>query len=344
MRKLLLTTTALVAAGAMSTAATASDFSISGNYKWSYDERDSGINTAGESGDRMYTEQNITMNWVNKTDAGLEISMHAAINSEGAGGNASESIRNEENAIKIKGGFGTIQLGSDDGAGDQLTRTAHDIFGTPDALHGDLPAFHRTGTDGNLADDNADLNHDIDDEANITYILPKMGGLTIGASYRDAGSGASENADETEVAAKFDFSAGDVNGSLHYGQNSMDGATVGATGLDASSMAIDVSMGNIRAVYATAQRDVSATVETEITDFGVSYKVNDGLTVAVVQTEVDENTGGETLDVTSIGATYTIVSGLTASLSYHDYDYKAGSSSETNDDGSNTTLSIVATF
>ena len=346
MRKLLLTTTALVAAGAISTAAMADGPSISGNFKFSFDERDSGINTAGESGDRMYTEQNITFNWVNKTEAGLEISMHSVLNSEGAGG--TETNGTDESAIKIKGGFGTIQLGNDDGAGDQLTRTAHDLFGTPDALHGDLPAFHRTAGTGNLADDNADLNHDIDDEANITYILPKMGGdaanLTVGASYKDAGSAASANNDETEVAARFSFSAGDINGSLHYGQNSQDGATVGAAGLDASSIGLDVSMGNIRAVYATAQRDVSATVETEITDYGISYKVNDDLSIAVVQTEVDENTGGETLDVTSIGASYTIVSGLTASLSYHDYDYKAGSSNETNDDGSNTTLSIVASF
>jgi len=348
MRKLVLTTTALVAAGAISTAANASDFSISGNYKWSYDERDSGISTTGASGDRMYTEQNFTLNWVNKTDSGLEISMHAAINSEGAGGNASEIIKNEENAIKIKGGFGTIQLGSDDGAGDQLTRTAHDILGTPDALHGDLPAFHRSaatsGTTGNLGDDNADLPTDIDDEANITYILPKMGGLTLGASYRDAGSGAAENADETEFAGKFEFSAGEVNGSLHYGQHSQDGATVGAASLDASSMAIDVSMGNIRAVFASAKKDVTSAIETEIKDFGISYKVNDALSLAVVQTEVDENTGGETLDVTSVGATYTIVSGLNASLTYHDYDYAVGTSSETADDGSNTTLSIVASF
>jgi len=347
MRKLLLTTTALVAAGAISTAATADGPSISGNYKWSYDSKDSGINTAGESGDRMYTEQNFTLNWVNKTDSGLEISMHAAINSEGAGGNASEIIKNEENAIKIKGGFGTIQLGSDDGAGDQLTRTAHDILGTPDALHGDIGFFapSNTASTGNLGDDNADLPTDIDDEANITYILPKIGGLTLGASYRDAGSSTTANNDETEFAGKFEFSAGDVNGSLHYGQHSQDGATVGAVGLDASSMAIDVSMGNIRAVYAKAQKDVTSTVESEIVDFGVSYKVNDALSLAVVQTEVDENTGGETLDVTSVGATYTIVSGLKASLTYHDYDYEDGTTGTTaDDDGSNTTLSIVATF
>jgi hypothetical protein len=342
MRKLLLTTTALVAAGAISTAALADGPSISGNFKFSYDERDSGIAVAGQSGDRMYTEQNINLNWVNKTDSGLEISMHAALNSEGAGG--TEDLNSEEQAIKIRGGFGTIQLGDDDGAGDQLTRTAHDLFGTPDALHGDLPAFHRSAGTGNLADDNADLNHDIDDEANITYILPKMGGLTVGASYKDAGSGAAANNDETEFAARFEFTAGEVNGSLHYGQNSQDGANVGDTSLEASSMGIDVSMGNIRAVYANAQRDVNATIETEITDFGVSYKVSDVLSMAVVMTEVSENTGGESLDVTSVGATYTIASGLTASLSYHDYDYKVGDSNETADDGSNTTLSIVASF
>ena len=36
---------------------------------------------------------------------------------------------------------------------------------------------------GNLVDDNADLILDINDQNNITYILPTMGGLTIGASY-----------------------------------------------------------------------------------------------------------------------------------------------------------------
>ena len=290
MRKLLLTTTALVAAGAISTAATAAEFDISGNFKWSYDERDSGIQVSGASEDRMYTEQNITLKVSNKTDSGLEISMHTVYNTEGAGG--SSSVANDENAIKIKGGFGTIQLGNDDGAGDQLTRTAHDILGTPDALHGDLPAFHRSAGTGNLGDDNADLPTDIDDEANITYILPPMGGLTVGASYRDAGSGAAANNDETSFAAKYAFEAGEVTGSLHYGQHSQDGATVGAANLDASTMAIDVSMGAIRAVFAQAQKDVTSTVETEITDFGVSYKVSDALSVAAVQTEVDENTGG----------------------------------------------------
>ena len=345
MRKLLLTTTALIAAGALTTAASA-DVSISGNYKWSYDERDSGIDVAGASEDRMYSEQNIAIKFTNKTDSGLSISMISALNTEGAGGTSTTAgaFKSDDNSISISGGFGKVQLGSDDGAGDALTRTASDILGTPDALHGDLPAFHRSTVDGNLGDDNADLPTDIDDESNITYMLPKMGGLSLGASYRDAGSGAAENADETSFAGKYEFSTGDVNGSIHYGQHSQDGANVGDNSLDASSMAVDLTMGNIRAVYATAKKDVTSLIETEITDYGVNYKVSDVLTIAAIQTEVDENTGGETLDVTSFGATYTIASGLTASVTYHDYDYQPGQSSETADDGSNTTLSIVAKF
>ena len=68
------------------------------------------------------------------------------------------------------------------------------------------------------------------------------------------------------------------------------------------------------------------------------------MTIAAVQTEVKENTGGETLDVTSVGASYVVASGLTASLTYHDYDYDNGTSGETDDDGSSTIFSIVAKF
>ncbi|MDB9915905.1 porin [Alphaproteobacteria bacterium] len=342
MRKLLLSTTALIAAGAISSAAVA-DVSISGSYKFSYQDYDSGITTAGESGDRMYSEQNIVMSFSNKTDSGLNITMLAVLNAEGDGNSDATTLWEDHN-LSISGGFGKLQLGSDDGAGDQLTRTAHDISASPDALHGDIENFHNTAGTGNLKDDNADLRDDIDDEANITYILPKMGGLTLGASFRDAGNMAGENNDETSFAAKYDFDAGEVKGSIHYGQHESDGATAVATSLDGNTMAIDLTMGAIRAVYATSETDVDATVTTEITDFGVQYKMANGMVVSAIQTEVKENTGGETLDVTSVAASYTIASGLNASLTYHDYDYAVGTSNETADDGSATIVSITASF
>ena len=66
--------------------------------------------------------------------------------------------------------------------------------------------------------------------------------------------------------------------------------------------------------------------------------------MTAVGTQVEENTGGETSDITSIGAKYNIASGLDAYVTYHDYDYAVGTSSETADDGSKTYITIKASF
>ena len=352
MRKLLLSTTALIAAGAISSAN--ADVSITGDYTFSYQDYDTGLTVNNLSGDRFRNTGHIKFDFSNKTDSGLDIGMKTVLHFDGdQNADADQNIM-DEHALYINGGFGKLQLGSDDGIGDQLTRSASDLIGKDALNSGETNSFH-TGatanyagnTGGNLRDDNADLpGDDIDDEANITYTLPKMGGLTAGVSYRDGGTGTDENDDKTEIAAKYEFTSGDVSGSLHYGTLTFDQSGSTTTfDRDASSMGIDVSMGPIRAVYATAQIDTTtANVETEISDFGVQYKVNDGLTLAAVQTEVTENTGGEKLDVTSVSATYTIASGLTAYITYHDYDYENGTSAATDDDGSATMFSIKATF
>ena len=72
--------------------------------------------------------------------------------------------------------------------------------------------------------------------------------------------------------------------------------------------------------------------------------MSDELTLAVAGTEVTESSGGETLDVTSVAAKYTIANGLDSYLTYHDYDYGAGNSGATADDGSATLFSLEATF
>jgi hypothetical protein len=352
MRKLLLTTTALIAASAINVAN--ADVSITGDYTFSYQDYSTGLTVDKLSGDRFRNTGHIIMNFSNKTDSGLDIGMKTVLHFDGDQNADTDENLMDEHALYIKGGFGTLQLGSDDGIGDQLTRSASDLIGKDALNSGETNSFH-TGTTanfagntgGNLRDDNADLpGDDIDDEANITYTLPQMGGLTAGISFRDGGTGVDENDDKTEIAAKYDFTSGDVKGSLHYGVLTFDqSGTTTTADRDASSMGLDVSMGPIRAVFAQAQIDTTtANVETEITDFGIQYKATDTLVLAAVQTEVKENTGGETLDVTSVSATYTIASGLTAYVTYHDYDYENGTSTATDDDGSATMFSLKATF
>ena len=342
MRKLLLGTTALAAAATLSANVAIAEVKISGAMEFTYSSQDSGIASSGSSFDSFATDQDIAIEFSNKTDSGLTIGMVQKIETITAG-----AANSDEAYMYISGGFGKITLGQDDGAGDQLTRTAHDLVG-PDALNDGggsvLRSAATSGTTGNLADDNADLIDDINDENAITYMLPKMGGLTIGASFKDAGSGTSDNADETVVAAKYDFESGAVKGSIHYGVNNISGATAGAASTNSNSMAIDVSSGPFRAVIAKAEDDVTSAITTEVTDYGIQYNMGNGLTLAAVGTQIEENTGGESSDVTTVSAKYTIAAGLDAYLTYHDYDYKAGTSSETADDGSWTQVTIKATF
>ncbi len=337
MRKLLLGTTAIAAAATLSTNVALADVSISGAMEFTYSSQDSGNAATGASQDSFATDNDVAISFSNKTDSGLSIFMVSKIEQV-------SGITSDEAYMGIKGGFGTLTFGQDDGAGDQLTRTAHDLVG-PDALNdGGGGVLGAQAGNGNLSDDNADLIDDVNDENAITYILPTMGGLTVGATYKDAGSGASDNADETVVAAKYAFESGAVKGSIHYGNNNISGATAGAASTNSDSMAIDVSTGPIRAVIAKAEDEVSSTVTTEVTDYGIQYNVGNGLTLAVVGTQVEENTGGETSDITTVSAKYNIASGLDAYVTYHDYDYKAGSSGETADDGSWTQITLKTTF
>ena len=348
MRKLLLGTTALAAAATLSANVALAEVSITGSFEFTYQSHDPGTSTTGASNDEFSSDQDIAIKFEKKTDSGLTIGMYQKIETGGLGaqgaGDAATGVNSDENYIYINGGFGQIRLGSEDGAGDQLTRTAHDMLGTDALNDGNGSGINVKPGAGNLKDDNADLMDDIDDENNITYILPKMGGLTVGVSYADKGAGASANADQTSFGAKYDFTSGAVKGSLHLGTNSVSGATAGASSTNHSSIGIDVSSGPFRAVIAKAESDVDATTTTEVTDYGVQYNVGNGLTLTAVGTQIEENTGGETSDVVSLGVLYNITSGLDAYLTYHDYDYKGGSSGASNDDGSYTILTIKASF
>ena len=202
MRKLLLGTTALAAAATLSANVALADVTITGGMEFTYEDHDPGTSVNGASNDDFNSDQNVVIKFESKTDSGLTIGM--VQNIESIGEERVSTAISDENYIYIKGGFGTLELGNNDGAGDQLTRTAHDLVG-PDALSDNGGGMNglagATPVNDELVDDNADLILDINDQNNITYILPTMGGLTIGASYADGGQGATENDDITTFGA-----------------------------------------------------------------------------------------------------------------------------------------------
>ena len=257
------------------------------------------------------------------------------------GDDTSTTAISDENFIYIKGGFGEVQLGNKEGAGDKMTITAADLMG-PDSLSDNGAGMNGAG---NLVNDNASLANSIADNNNVTYYLPSMGGFSLGGSYLDNGQGAAENDDITTIGAKYEFESGAVNGSLHYGNSTTGGVSAGDSSLNADSMGIKISSGPFNAVIARASADATAAVTTEITDYGLSYDLGNGITLAVAGTQIDENTGGETSDITSVSVKYNIASGLDAYLTYHDYDYEDGTTATAaDDDGSKTLLTLKASF
>ena len=70
MRKLLLSSTALIAAASISSHAVA-DVSVSGGFEWRYTSVSSGI--AASDGTEFGTDNTVTIKFTNKTDTGLSL-------------------------------------------------------------------------------------------------------------------------------------------------------------------------------------------------------------------------------------------------------------------------------
>lgn len=335
LKKLLLACTALTFSNTVAIA----EVNLSGSMQWHYISQDPGSTTSGASNDYMHTDNKVEISFTNKTDSGLTVGMFQTIRTNGTG--AVTAADSDGAYMTIEGGFGTISFGSTVGIGDTLSPTAADLIGIG-STDGKAPTFYSSS--GSLTSQQASLVNIIDTENSITYTLPNMGGLTLGASYKDAGSGTANNDDETVVAGSYEFTSGNVNGSIVYANNSIDGSTAGAGGINSTSLGLTVSSGPISVIVAQAEDDQSTSITTEVNDYGISYTVNDVLTFAATGTEVDESSGGETLDITSVSVKYSIASGLDAYLTYHDYDYAKGTSGGTADDGSATMFAIEATF
>ena len=96
MRKLLLTSTALVAATSMINYASA-DVSVSGGFEWGYTSQSSEI--AASNGDSYRVDNEVVISFTNKTDTGLTITGRYDVDGDAA------SV--DESSITIAGGFGT---------------------------------------------------------------------------------------------------------------------------------------------------------------------------------------------------------------------------------------------
>ena len=235
MRKILLTTTALVALGSVS--AVAADVSVSGNMRFRYNTwSDDNPQVDGENNNAM---ANIMQLWVTSsdtTDNGLSIGTNTRIRRAG---------NIDRNWIDIDGEFGSLDLGqqwslsysqslhelwmgtvaggvymggSDNGeavtARDsvavQASRTTA-VTSRAAAAATNLAAMNSSGFIGGSTANK------------INYHLPSIAGLNIAIGYGDAG--ADSDADETTMSARYAMPFASGNVTLNYASISTDAAT-----------------------------------------------------------------------------------------------------------------------
>ena len=329
MRKLLLTSSALVAAASISSFAVA-DVSVTGEFEWKYVQQ--AADQTIQDGDSFGQDNEIVISFSNKTDTGLTIGGKFEMDVGAANATTDESV------LTISGGFGTFRLGQED--------SIHETFGITEVdlidEEGD-GRFNISGTASATISGNAGEQGSTDTNK-IAYVTPKMGGFQAGYSLEDSGDDATT--DMSAIGASYEMPLADGSLVVKYNQSTKDGAT----DIDTTNMGAKFTMGAMSVIVSSMTKEQGTTNDEEGTGFAIKYDMGGGLTIAASATEV-EDTGttaaGENEKYTAnIGeAVYTVAPGLKAKVTYTDYEYKDGGTANLGDDsGQITQLTFTAEF
>ena len=332
MRKLLLTSSALVAAASISSYAVA-DVSVSGGFEWAYKSTSSGVATT--DGDSFVQDNEIVISFSNKTDSGLTIGGKFEMDVDAANATTDESV------LTIAGGFGKLQLGQED--------SANEIFGIGehDLIDEDLSAAPANSSIVTNAGESGST-----DNNKLTYITPAMGGFQAGYSIMDSGTLA-QSTDQTAMG--FSYSMPMAGGSLQvkYNKQSTDGAATAET--ESSNYGAKLTMGAASVIVAHGASTIggagSQSDDREANGLAIRYNLGGGVSVGASTMEAtddkDKTAAGVAEKYTANAAevSYTVAPGLSAKVTYVDYDYKAGGEGSASDDsGSITQVTISASF
>jgi len=324
MRKLLLGSTALAAAASLGANTALADVSISGAFEWAYTSMSSNI--AAKDGTSSATDSEIAFKFSNKTDSGLTVGWVVELESDDA-----DSAINES-SLSIAGGFGKVVLGGNDSVGDNFGIAGTDIP-SEEGGTGTLPSSSGVGT-------TSDITPASSDSSKISYFLPAMGGLTMGVSHYTSLAGTT---DSTEYGARYTMDAGGATVTLGGASGTTEATT---KDVDSQNIGVKIASGNI--TVAMGQGSYEANDEDrEVNDFGASYNMGNGMVVSAYTVDAEDSLdAGEEFTRSGIELAYTIAPGLSAVINVDDFDYKAGTSSDTtvSDNGTSSKLTIKASF
>jgi len=327
MRKLLLTSTALVAASSIANYA-AADVAVTGNFEWGYTTQAADL--TAKDGDSFRQDNEVTVTFTSKTDSGLSLTGRWYVDADD--GNDAPT---GESSLAIAGGFGKIVLGSDDDAADAFGIHEQDLI----AEEGSVTPTSATILTNAGESGNNDTNK-------VTYFTPAMGGFKAGFSTTDSGTTATT--DRTTVGASYTMPIDGGSLVVEYNQ----GTTDGATDTDHVNYGATLTMGAMSVIVSTATKE-AASDDIEATGFGMKYDMGGGMYLAAATMEAEDDhadalsgTEKEKYTTTMGEVGYTIAPGLNAAVTYVDYEYKDGgtTASGTDDSGNMTKVTIKAAF
>ena len=334
MKKILFGTTALVAAGLVTSANAADKISLSlGGYMW----QEVGIadNVAGETNVNLVSNAEISFGGKTTLDNGITIGVDVQLE---ANSQAADQI--DESYLWIESTWGKVILGTENGVGDLITTHAPGVG--PFGIDGSNVGYWVS----NAASNNAVATIDVagsGDHEKITYISPKLFDLVqAGVSYTPSlsaedGKAVSTTASthdiyEATVLVTTSVAGVAVRASTSYlhGSNTGAGGPLEqiSAGLSTSFAGFTVGGGYGRTITKATNADATAASgDGWAYNLGVSYVTGPyGVSLGYHYGQAEGNTGdngsNENLLVSELGFSYNISSGVDfkSGISYARYD------------------------
>lgn len=334
MRKVLLTSTALVALGG---ASVASAIDISGSYMFDYTINDNGtVNTAGNNNTSMGSDARINFSGSTTSDAGITFGGDYHLSAAGGV---------EDQGLYMSGDFGYIMMGATDGVVDGMDGF---MLGSADPEVG--AGTTNSGTTGPVA---SGLNTgagmtDTATAEKVGYRSPNINGFQFGVSFTDAGR--TSKGDNTQYMLTYDAGFAKVG----FGATRIDAAAGTSADVTQSIMGLGTSLGDFGFKLARGKdktRGASGGITSDIStnDYGISYGGFENISLYYngVTSEQDSGTNvGDKMDYNGVGLTYTIADGVSALIEQGNSDFSdASTAAGTNNDKANyTRLGLSVSF
>ena len=307
MRKVLLTSTALVALGV--SAASAADISISGNSTFNYKSiSDSNVYSGAADGNSMSIGGELYVTSTATSDSGMTYTTSI------------DAANGDEAVLTVSADFGKVSIKQDEG-GD----------GDAAAMSGDVAADETTSISSVKFDGDEAVAGGM-----VSYASPSISGANIYAGYSDGGANNSDAT--TSFGIKYATEAAGASVTLGYAASSAD------NGYDATSYGVKVSANGL-AVTLAANGKEDSDESYEGTSIGLTYTVSDAMAIQVHSKNAEDSKNSNyDYSESAISATYTIASGLTSAITYTNFEYNDGTDAVKDNSGSATNIELKVAF